>query len=90
MINLTENIVYDTSKSFLEQNVDVQEYVKNKIENQTFDGKTEEPAGKFPRPLSYIWVFNGYRIIKSFNYEYPSNHPMNGIVKSEVINVTKN
>ena len=90
MINLSENIIYDETKSFLEQDENVQEFIRNIINNQIFDGKTEEKAGKYPRPLSYIWVFDGYRIIKSFKYQYPANHSMNGLITSVEIAVIIN
>ena len=85
MIQLTENITYNPEIAFDEQTEEVKEHINHLIAGKQPDDKTEEPAGVHPRPLTHIWVFENFKVVRTFSYVYPVSHPANKQMESETL-----
>ena len=82
MIQLTENITYNTELTFEEQNEEAKEYVMEIMKTTPQVIKEQDL-----RPLKHIFLKDGIKVEVNFTYKHPITHKENFSLKSETINI---
>jgi hypothetical protein len=76
-------LFYQTLKPFDEHSEDVQNFIENKINELTPIEEQFTDGGIVPRLHKQIYQINDtLQMAKVYEYQYPANHPQNGIIQS--------
>jgi len=81
IVQLTEDIFWNTELPFNEQSEECKEFVlANTISGAFFTDI--EPAGVYPRITKEKFQYEDIIFIKTYEYEYPADHKLNGLIKN--------
>ena len=87
-ITLSENIKYDSEKTFEEQTDDCKNFLNIELGKLKPTEETE-PAGVFSRITKQTYKLGNFTITKTFVYLNSSNSNENGIVKEVIYGIVE-